>query len=266
MDGIWLHGEQGDRSVLHRMFLAGRGRGLSGIPVARTSFTAAAFHGVRAIAEEDGRGCLLRVTREQAANQALIEHTVECLGLPLERVDFLLDYRGHEMTLEQDLDSVPDLHEWRRLIASSGVFPRSISSFPIGEWEAVQRTDWNSWSRGIASGLPRDPIYGDYVTRAPGAPAEGGNPPVHLRYACDETWAVRVDGRHQQGDAPEMHAICQSLIEQPFFRGELFSAGDMEIVRTANPDDGPGGPMQWLQWCISHHIEQVVDQLTGVAA
>lgn len=168
--------------------------------------------------------------------------------------------------LINDVPSVPHLADWRRFIAASGVFPRSVSGLPLRTWQSVERLDWTSWQSGIASALPRNPVFGDYVTRAPGAPAGGGNPPVNLRYTSDDFWAVRVDGRHQDGDAVEMHKICESLLEQPFFRGEEFSAGDMEMVRTADPEEGPGGPMQWLQWGVSHHIEQVVDQLTGVVA
>src|ERR1700678_3735563 len=69
MDGVWLHDEADDATVLNQMFLRARACGLLGIPVARPSFTAAAFHRARTIAEQDGRGCLIRVTREQAVDQ-----------------------------------------------------------------------------------------------------------------------------------------------------------------------------------------------------
>jgi hypothetical protein len=266
MDGIWLHDELGDPSILTRIFARARAHGLRVIPVVRPTFSTASLHRVRDIVEEDGRGYLIRGTHEEIADEVRIERTVESVGLPCSKVDLLLDYRGRSMTLDEEVASIAHLSEWRRLIAASGVFPRSVADLTLTTWQNIERCDWTSWQGGIASGLPRDPVYSDYVTRAPGAPAQGGNPPVHLRYTSDDIWAVRVDGRHQDGDAVEMHNICESLIEQPFFRGAEFSAGDMEIVRTADPDEGPGGPMQWLQWCVSHHIEQVVDQLTSVAA
>lgn len=266
MDGIWLHGEAGDAAILNRVFARARACDLKVIPVVRPTFSTAALHRVRDIVAEDGRGYLIRATPEELADETRIQRVGDAVGLPRTKVDVLLDYRGHGMNLENDLPLIPHLGEWRRFIAASGVFPRSVADLTLAMWQNVERFDWTSWREGIATGLPRDPLYGDYVTRAPGAPATGGNPPVHLRYTSDDVWAVRVDGRHQDGDAVEMHRICESLIEQPFFRGEEFSAGDMEIVRTAHADEGPGGPMQWLQWCLSHHIEQVVDQLTGVAA
>ncbi len=266
LDGIWLHGEAGSPSILDRVFSYARDCSLRAIPVVRTTFSPGSLHRVGAIVEEDGRGCLIRATPDQLGDTARFDAVLEAIGLSPKQVDFLLDYRGRSMDLAHDVPSVPYLAEWRRFIAASGMFPRSVSNLPLRTWQSLQRFDWTSWQAGLASGLPRDPIFGDYVTRAPGAPAGGGNPPVNLRYASDDFWAVRVDGRHQDGDAPEMHSICESLLEQPFFRGEEFSAGDMEIVRTADPEEGPGGPMQWLQWGVSHHIEQVVDQLTSVAA
>ena len=266
LDGIWLHHEAGDPSILNRIFARARAHGLRALPVIRPTFSTGSLHRVRDIVAEDGRGYLIRATPEEIADEAQIERILDSVGLPCAKVDLLLDYRGRSMSLHEEVASIAHLSEWRRFIAASGVFPRSVADMTLTMWQNVERSDWTSWQEGIASRLPRDPVYGDYVTRAPGAPAGGGNPPVHLRYTADDVWAVRVDGRHQDGDAVEMHNICESLIEQPFFRGAEFSAGDMEIVRTANPDEGPGGPMQWLQWCVSHHLEQVVDQLTSVVA
>ena len=46
------------------------------------------------------------------------------------------------------------------------------------------------------------------------------------------------------------------------FLGEDFSKGDEEIDRIADDPEETGGPTQWLQWCVSHHIEFVVHQLS----
>lgn len=265
MDGVWLHHDAGSASVLERMFSYARDAELRAMPVVRPAFSGSSLSRVREIVETDGRGYLIRAKPDQVLDESLIENIVERLGQPYEKVDFLLDYGARPMNLGEHVPLIPHVNRWRRFIAASGVFPKSVAGFGLGEWQAVPRLDWTSWRAGVAFGLSRNPLFGDYVTRAPGAPAGGGNPPVHLRYASGDVWATRVDGRHQDGDAVEMHAICQSLMDQPFFSGEMFSAGDMEIVRTANPTEGPGGPKQWLQWCLSHHLELVVDELTGVA-
>jgi hypothetical protein len=77
-----------------------------------------------------------------------------------------------------------------------------------------------------------------------------------------------MGGKHQEGAAPEMHDMCQQLIEIDEYSGPDFSRGDELISLVADEDsgEGPGGPTQWLQWCVSHHIEFVVSQLGGAAA
>jgi len=102
--------------------------------------------------------------------------------------------------------------------------------------------------------------------RPPGAPADFGEPSVNLRYALDDHWLVQVGGKHKAGAAPEIHAMCGELVAKPEYSGADFSAGDEAIGRIAEVDDETGGPTQWLQWCVSHHIEFVVEQLSPDAA
>lgn len=98
--------------------------------------------------------------------------------------------------------------------------------------------------------------------RPPGPPADFGEPSVNLRYALEDHWLVQMGGKHKDGAAPEMHAMCGELIANADYSGVEFSTGDQEINRTADEDEGPGGPTQWLQWCVSHHMEFVVQQIS----
>jgi hypothetical protein len=125
----------------------------------------------------------------------------------------------------------------------------------------IPRYDWSSWHNAIGHGLQRDPIFSDYTMRPPGAPAEFGAPSVNLRYALEDHWRVQMGGRFRDGAAPEIHAMCAQLVASPEYSGEEFSTGDEEIDRVSDDDEGTGGPTQWLQWCVSHHIEFVVEQL-----
>jgi len=97
--------------------------------------------------------------------------------------------------------------------------------------------------------------------RPPGAPADFGDPRVNLRYTLEDHWRVQVGGKHKEGAAPEIHAMCDQLRETAEYFGEGFSRGDEEIDRIADDPEETGGPTQWLQWCVSHHIESVVQQL-----
>jgi hypothetical protein len=99
--------------------------------------------------------------------------------------------------------------------------------------------------------------------RPPGAPADFGDPRVNLRYAVEDHWLVKLGGKHKEGAAPEIHAICDELRSYPGYSGPAFSSGDAEIDRIADTEDETGGPTQWLQWCVSHHLEFVVEQISS---
>jgi hypothetical protein len=100
--------------------------------------------------------------------------------------------------------------------------------------------------------------------RSPGAPADFGAPSVNLRYATDNIWLVQMGGKFADGAAPEMHTMCDEIVARPEYGGSDFSAGDEEISRVTDATEGPGGPTQWLQWCLSHHVEFLVPQLSQI--
>jgi hypothetical protein len=262
LDAIWLHGDSGDPAVLGTLFTAVEEFGLRAMPVVRTTFDEASLEQVSAIVEASGRGCMLRVPPRVSAPD--IDAAVEGIGIGRDKIDLLVDYRGRGMSLPADLPHVPHIGDWRRLIAASGTFPRSLTTIPMHTWHPVPRTCWTTYAAGVASGLSRRPIFADYVMRDPGAPPDFGMPSVNLRYALDTRWTVQIGGKVNEGASGEIHEICASLIASGDFAGTDFSAGDAEIERVADPEAGPGNSTQWIQWCSNHHIEHVVHQIAGV--
>lgn len=266
VDTIWLHGNSGSPAVIGEVFEAADTADLQTVPVVRTSYDDASLQQLQNIISEGERGCLLRITPETLSTPTLIDSVIETLGVPRNQVDLMLDYRQHPMDLIADVVRIPHISDWRLFIAASGVFPKSLTSLPHHTWQQLPRYDWQSWQTGIAATIRRKPIYSDYTMRPPGPPADFGEPSVNLRYALDDHWLVQMGGKHKDGAAPEMHAMCSQLIANPDFCGIDFSQGDEEIDRVSDPAEGPGGPTQWLQWCVSHHMEFVVGQLLPAVA
>ena len=99
--------------------------------------------------------------------------------------------------------------------------------------------------------------------RPPGAPADFGDPRVNLRYALEDHWLVNLGGKHKEGAAPEIRVICDGLRNTPGYSGPAFSSGDEEIDRIGDAEDETGGPTQWLQWCVNHHLEFAAEQLSS---
>jgi hypothetical protein len=262
VDTIWLHGDSGSPAIIAEVFESTEEADLQAIPVVRPTYDDASLEQLQDIITGYDRGYLLRITPQTLNTPELIESIVEMLEVAKNKIDLLLDYRNHPMTLGDDIPKVPDLPKWQSLIASSGVFPKSLLSFPLHKWHSLPRHDWLSWQQGIGSGIKRKPIYSDYTMRPPGAPAEFGDPSVNLRYALDDHWLVQMGGKHKEGAAVQIHAMASELVARDEFLGADFSKGDEEIDRVTDEDEGPGGPTQWLQWCANHHIEFVIQQLS----
>jgi hypothetical protein len=264
LDGIWLYGHSGNPSILGSVFTATAAYDLRPIPVIRHTFSQGSLEQAKEIIEEIGRGYMLRVPPR--VSQSAVDEVINGIGIDQSSVDFMVDYRGHGMSLKVDEPQVPYLAKWRRFIAASGTFPRSLSALPLRTWHPVPRICWQTYLDGIRDGLSRAPIYADYTIRDPGAPPDFGEPSVNLRYAIDDVWQVQLGGKVKEGASGEIHNICAELVSAPYFDGREFSSGDSEIARVADPgpEDGPGNPTQWLQWCVNHHIEKVVEQLCAV--
>jgi hypothetical protein len=262
VDTIWLHGNSGVPDTIEAVFEAAEEYELKALPVVRTTYDDSSLEQLHTIVAENERGYLLRVKPDALNTPALIDNVIEAVGLPRKSVDFLLDYRGHAMSLERDIPNIPHLNDWRLLIASSGVFPSSLANIPLHTWRSIERNDWVSWRDDVEEDVPRKPTYSDYTVRAPGPPPDFGAPSVNLRYTLDESWLVQMGGRVSDGAAPEMHAMSRELVERPQYCGADFSAGDEEISRVTDDAEGPGSSTQWVQWCVSHHVEFVVSQLS----
>lgn len=166
------------------------------------------------------------------------------------------------MRLTDDLPRIPRLTDWKTLTAAAGFFPRSLIDYAQGAWHSLPRTDWTTWETPVIGGeLTRRPAFGDYTVRDSGAPASFGDPVVNVRYTAARQWLVRVGGKHKAGAAPQIKGICRDLIDRPEYSGQAFSAGDGEIYTTAQPATPHGGPTQWIQWAVSHHLVFVTQQI-----
>jgi hypothetical protein len=261
-DTIWLHGEEGNPAIIEAVFASARNHGLLTIPVVRLSYSDSSREQIRAVVDEDERGCMLRVKPQHLNHPPELTNLLDDLGLSAADVHLILDYRGSQMNLPFDIPRIPELQNWRSLTAASGSFPHSLAHLPINTWHSLPRNDWTSWENQVTgNGLARIPAFSDYTTRDFGAPPSGGQPSVNLRYTSETEWLVRVGGKVNAGASPQMKAVCQSLIERDEYSGEDYSAGDAAIHETAQQESGPGNTQQWAMWGISHHLEFASEQI-----
>lgn len=262
LDTEWINHQHGTATAIATALNVCRIRGLQAIPVVTIEYDEKALQAVKHALSLDGRGYMLRVDAEDASAQVAIGGVISYLGLPKAEAHLLLDYRHHPMNLDEDVSKLPSVTQWLTFSASSGAFPKTISTLPNRTWIDIPRHDWNAWEQSIAEGkLCRNPTFSDYATRCPGPPAGGGDPIVHLRYTKELKWLVYMDGTLHSGDADKMPGICRKLIAKPDYNGRPFSEGDEQIYQIGQQDAKKGGATQWLQWCLNHHLTFVVRQL-----
>lgn len=266
LDTCWLHPASGDPVVIEATLAHAREIGLRAIPVVRLGYDDASLDTIADAVAADGRGWMLRIVPTEVNAHDRIGEVVAHLGVAHNSVDLLLDYKTIAMHLPAHVAALPNVMAWRTFSAASAAFPRSLTHLQHGMWHQIDRTDWQSWQMGIASGdLQRVPAYADYTIRDPGPTADFGDPSVNLRYTKEAYWLARVERKFKEGYAGDMHTICASLIARPEFNGAQFSAGDAEIADAANPAlDRPGAPQQWLQWGMNHHIAVTVQQVSAL--
>jgi hypothetical protein len=261
LDTIWIKNQDTDPSIVHVVFDAARSAGLHAIPVASLAHSNDVLKEIGGIVAKDKRGAMLRVSVADIKRPHLIDAVLKQLSLSPKQVHLLLDYHTKEMDLDADVSSIPHLSAWYSFAAASAAFPASLASLPHRVWHDLPRTDWREWLKSIKGGkLKRMPAFSDNTVRAYGAPAEGGKPPVVMRYTCPAKWLVRQDGNHMDGDSPEMQKICQSLVRRSEFLAftASYSAGDTAIQGIADGKVSTGAPQQWVQYAVNHHLEAVV--------
>lgn len=260
------------------VFACARKRGMHAIPVTSLERSQHFQMAIRDIIRADGRGVVLRLLAGNFADVAelrtAIDNLMSFFGISPDQAHVLLDYRqgGTADVMPQFLRlHIPQLlhlKRWATLTAAGGCFPSSLPSFLTKklEWVLIPREEWRGWRSALIGkpSLPRNPTFADYGVRDPGVPTASGRPSANLRYTTNGDVLVCRGDPVKDGGAQQIPAMCKELMKRPEFAGAKFSEGDAEIVRTATTRNSGGGPQQWLEWGMNHHLESVAQEVARV--
>lgn len=268
-------GDAPSPSSAQTVFGIARAANVNAVPVTSPYFGQQFQEVIRGVIATDARGVMLRIPLiffNDAQNIAnYLSGLVAFLGVERDQVDILIDleYFPNLVAVQQTgiycLNCLPWIGDWRTVSLASGCFPNSISEQPMGQWIPFSRTDWNGWFGVVTARMEanlRLPSYADYGVRCGGKPEVIPNGPApNIRYTDTEIIWVR-----RAPKAPNsMRSICQSLTNQPYFRGAQFSRGDADIAqKAATTDPKNGSPEQWIQWCTNHQLELTFSQIQNL--
>lgn len=164
------------------------------------------------------------------------------------------------------VQTLQELGVWARIVFQGTNYPEKNPA-EAGQMVKVPRTEWQAWSRIVAS----DPealkhlAYGDY-----GADSAKFNfkpckakPYPHLRYCGDEHWYVS----RESSDIPQsraMKAVAKKILGSDAYAQRQFSDADDQIYQMANSMSGTGNASGWREINTGRHITKVVSDLGKV--
>lgn len=252
-----------------------RQNGVPAIPTFRPDDSAPILSEVRAAAALHGEGGCLRLGALQFPPDvniaaALVPGALQAVGLSPQETDLLIDYSviPNAGAVAQAVPRALTMLQWaasngpwRSVTLGSGAFPASITTFVKGTSTGVPRFDAALYAQVVGLNPAVVPNYGDYGIQHPSMPPDGGRSPLpNLRYASDGEWQVWREERIAGNDS--FKTLSSKVVASPQWAGPTFSAGDNEVDRCARDVRGPGGPREWVQWGLSHHLAHVAHRLT----
>jgi hypothetical protein len=165
------------------------------------------------------------------------------------------------------LEDFPYLKEWKSFTICGGAFPPT-NILMKGE-NYVPRDDWNLYNdvikKMLKSNFNRPINFGDYGIVSPGH--FNFDPKImkrsaNIRYTFNDSWFV-LKGSALQNSDDYLQYVDQAkiILQQPFFYGEEFSAGDKQLKNCCIGTVSPGNPTVWNWVGNNHHFTKVVSDL-----
>jgi len=244
-------------------------------PVFRLSDTPAILDQIKQACVLHGQGACLRLgtdTQDPDPNVPVqnVTNIVNYVGLSIGQIDLIIDFKVVDSSRNVNrcvplalnmLRWATTCGAWRSVTLASGAFPRSVSSFALGQATPLNRFDAMFFAH-VTQGNPAIiPDFGDYSINYPifgPTPPRAPNP--NLRYTDGLQWQVEREARGLAGNA-SFYTLCQRVVQARYWKGRRYSAGDAEIERCSRSIGSPGSATSWLSFGGSHHITHVVDRL-----
>lgn len=274
-----LHAEIVDgKSFTSYIFDELRGAKAHAIPVVSLDYDVPVIGDIANAAGLDGFGVCLRARIEHVMHpnaNARFQKLLNQIGVDVSDVNFVVDlgaptyepYNDFSKGLTAALKKISDLDDFRSFIMMGTSFPESMQS--VAAEDSVKRHDW-LFFKAFAKGLPegfRIPVFGDYTTVHPAFKADFDmrkiKPAGKLVYTTSDSWVVRK-GKAFRDNPAQMYGLCDKIVKCGRFKGAGYSDGDTYIARCAKKEKGfgPSTLTKWKEVGISHHIMQVLEDVS----
>lgn len=256
-----------------------RKRDLQFVPVFRDNWPLAVAHHVASAHDADGRGAALRIRLDNTITSSVplatrLARAANRLDIPPAFLDLIVDLGYLDCESDPDLDGVADsvaialsAAAWRNVIVCATSMPSAMSKgiVPGGTVGSLPRHERSIYARARAAVDPKPVTYGDYLVQNPDPPLDRSGPGFrpNIRYTtADETLIARGERPYTEVGNQDYPNLCEKLARHRAFAGATFSWGDRLLAQCARGAVAPGGQAMWRGVGSSHHIAQVLVELS----
>jgi Beta protein len=251
--------------------------GCNAIPVLNAGSTESCLKAAAKIPSIEKVGLAIRLSGDDFDDPKLgtkLTHISNTVGVSWGEVDVVVDlgtpdyspktvFRGG---LNERLKAIPQSAKARSVIIVGSSFPESLQAYKdenfIPRREFTGYTDFVNFLDDSA----RVPTFGDYSAAHPSIVELDMRlikPYAKLRYTLTDKWYIAIGRAVRTAGFEQYRDMCQALIDEDFFDGGDFSAGDKYIEDCANGDVPTGNLSTWVWVATNRHITKTVVDLAS---
>ena len=271
----------GGQHCVEGVFAAARAEGCNAVPVVSFANDPAFVAAVTTVNRQDQRGVCLRLGMpdfDRPSFLADIGTLLRLLGVGWAETDLVVDFgtpnyipiAAFVRIMQALLGMLPNPNRWRTLTLAGTAYPQSVATL-ASPFQTVQRYEWAAY-RTLVSQIGRDariPTFGDYGVAHPDLVELDMRiikPFAKLRYTIDDAWYIGRGTPVRTHGFGQYQQMCQLLMQQPYFSGAGYSAGDAYIADCAAGRAATGNLSTWVWVSTNRHLTKVAADLATLHA
>jgi hypothetical protein len=259
------------RHFIEEVFEQARNEKCRAIPVIGLSNGPSSLKATAAVIQSDQRGVALRLKISDFDRPNLaadIEKILKTLGVSYIEADLIVDKGTMNLITKiiiALIDMIPMLNRWRTFTITGTSYPASVAGLE-SPFQEIPRQEWIAYRalvNRIGSGA-RIPTFGDYAVAHPD-PVELDmrivKPFAKLRYTFKNHWHIGRGAPVRTKGFEQYRRLCKTLMNQEYFDGLGYSAGDDYIAGCAGGEEPTGNLTTWVWVSTNRHLTKVVNDL-----
>ena len=271
----------GGQHCVEGVFASARAEGCNTVPVVSFANDAAFVAAVATVNRQDHRGVCLRLGMQDFDRPSFlsdIDTLLRSLSVGWAETDLVVDFGAPHYIpiaafvriMQALLGMLPNPNRWRTLTLAGTAYPQSVATL-VPPFQVIPRHEFVAY-RTLVRQLGRDariPTFGDYGVAHPD-PVELDmrivKPFAKLRYTIEDAWHIGRGTPVRTHGFGQYRQICQLLMQQPYFSGAGYSAGDTYIADCAAGRAATGNLSTWVWVSTNRHLTKVAADLATLHA